>query len=413
MSKIRDEHSIDDISKDKFTEELFSSRGFLLELVFDAIYKTSNLEILPKRINSRIKWFINHALDIPLSILIYTGAVFVPVAFRINDRDIVRVEGIFGQSLRELRAKTLNILLKPKLILKYINKRIESTIGMRHSGILITEFPGFPRVTSHHWSSIREIIRIARGSKNYLLIPSAMLYTPKIFLTLLKNWYKLLRKVLSLDYETREGYVPIPVKSRIINESISSILDELEIRVKRAERKPFENEFLAKYLGYLEETVGVLARIKFSLENTESKITFSKLSLQDYDSLVKFIIQTRRIEKRVDEATVRAIILDKLYLKTIIPATTVTSDLVELAINLFSCGSSRLGKDYFSRLQNRLYKYKTKFNQAVNNVKNAVKDNILELDMGSIELVDRRSQQTYQYLSDKIRVFREASPTCL
>ena len=415
MSKIRDEHSIDDISKDKFTEELFSSRKFLLELVFDTIYRTSNLEILPKRINSRIKWFINNALDIPLSILIYTGATFVPAAFHINDKDIVGknivgVEGIFGQSLRELGAKTVNTLLRPNSILKYIDKKIRSTIGMRPSSISITEFPRLSLEKSHHQASIREIIRIARGSKNYLLIPSSMPYTPTTLLTLLKKWYKLLKELLLLDYESKKGYVPIPVKSLIITESISTILDELEIRVKKAKKKPLGNEFLVKYLGYLEKTVGVLARIRLSLENSGSKISFSKLSLQDYDSLVRFIIQTNRIGRRIDRATIRAIVLDKLYLKTIIPATTVASDLVELAINLFL---NRLREDDFSKLQNRLYKYKTKFNQAVNNVKDAVKDNILELDMGSIELVDRRSQQTYQYLADKIRVFREEPPAHL
>ena len=410
MSRIRDEYPIDDIGGDEFAGELFGSKDFLLELVSDAIYKTSSLKTLPERITSRIKWFIDNALDIPLSILIYTGAVFVPAVFRINDKDIVRVEGIFGQSLRELGARTINILLKPNLILNYIDKKIRSSSEASPGNTSIIGFLKPPLGISHRRASIRELTRIKHEFKKYFPTLSPAHYSPIIFLAFLNSWYRLLKDVLY--YESREGYVPIPVKSRITAESINNVLDELEIWVKKTRRKSSKSEFLVTYLVtyivYLKETASTLARIKLSLEENESEITFMKLSLQDYDSLARFILQAK--EKGVDRATIRAIVLDKLYLKTIIPATTVASDLVELAINLFS---GRLREDDFSRLQNKLYKYKTKFNQAVNNVKDAVKDNILELDMGSIELVDKRSQRIYQYLSDKIRVFREAPPTYL
>ena len=406
MSKIRDEYSIDDISGDKFAGELFGSKRFLLELVSDAIYKTSNLETLSERITSRIKWFIDNALDIPLNILIYTGAVFVPAVFRISDEDIVRVEGIFGQSLRELGARTVNILLKPNLILNHIDRKIRSIIKMKPGSTSIIGFLRLPLEISHRRASIRELTRITHEFKKHFSTLSPTFYSPTIFSASLKSWYRLLKEVP--DYESREGYVSIPVKSRIIVESIINILDGLELRVKRTRMRTSKNEFLARYIRYLKETVEVLARTKSLLEDNESKITFMKLSLQDYDSLARFILQAR--EKGVDRATIRAIVLDKLYLKTIIPATTVASDLVELIINLFS---GRLEEDDFSRIQNKLYKYKTKFNQAVNNVRDAVKDNILELDMGSIELVDRRSQQIYQYLTDKIRAFRKVSLTYL
>ncbi len=365
-------------------DEVLGGKWFILELVFNTIDEsTSLLGILSKRVVDKVKWFMEKALDLPLSLLIYSGATFIPLIFRVGSEKAVFIESLLGRSLRDLGAKSIDILSRPTQIIKYIAS----------SSILDEDY--MDKLYSLTWKIIEELNTRTR----YLFSPLATL---RHILSLMYSFPEnsslpILEQYLEL--EGKNKYIPIPLKTRIVNESIIGILSTLR---EKTLVQP-TNKYITNLQTLIRKYIEVLAKTKYLLEENEQKITFIKFKLQDYDSLAKFIAHARN--KGVGNHTVKAVILDKLYLKTTIPLTTVTFKLLEL-LEKYHIGK-RITSEDFTKLRNILYKYKTVYNNSIKSIKDACKDGILDIDIEGIELVKNKSDKLYHYVMDSIKLHED------
>lgn len=369
-------------------------RGYLLELILSVLDEgTGSPDVLFNKIMSKVKWFVDKVLNLPLSTLIYSGVVFVPIVFRVGSRDVVRVEGVLGKSLKDLGARSIGVVFNPTRILEYIEFAVKGFTG--HNLIidhkLIDELYGIARrLLGRTIALIHDLQQLSMAYKLSTRIPSLRLGFDQ---TILRRY---------LDLESRGRYIPLPVKTRAVDEDITGFLGSVEQLIRQEPRKGSRSVYV-KVVERLREYVEVLAKTRYLLEENESRITFAKFSLQDYDSLVKFIVHSRA--KNVDEDTVKAIVLDKLYLKTTIPVITATSSLIELVQALYM--ERKIDVEEFSRIRSRLYKHKTVFNRAVENVEAVCRDELLRIDIEGIRLVRDRSERLYRYVMDKIKMFEK------
>ena len=365
-------------------DEVLGGKWFILELVFNTIDEsTSLLGILSRRVVDKVKWFIEKALDLPLSLLIYSGATFIPLIFRVGSEKAVFIESLLGRSLRDLGAKSIDILSRPTQIIKYIAS----------SSILDEDY--MDKLYNLTWKIMEELNTRTR----HLFSP---LTTLKHILSLMYTFPEnsslpILEQYLELEGKNR--YIPIPLKTRIINESIIGILSTLREKILVQPT----NKYITNLQTLIRKYIEVLAKSRYLLEENEQKITFIKFKLQDYDSLAKFIVHARN--KGVDNHTVKAVILDKLYLKTTIPLTTITFKLLEL-LEKYHIGK-RITSEDFTKLRNILYKYKTVYNNSIKSVKDACRDGILDIDTEGIELVKNKSDKLYHYVMDSIKLHED------
>ncbi len=365
-------------------DEVLGGKWFILELVFNTIDEsTSLLGILSRRVVDKVKWFIDKALDLPLSLLIYSGATFIPLIFRVGSEKAVFIESLLGRSLRDLGAKSIDILSRPTQIIKYIAS----------SSILDEDY--MDKLYNLTWKIMEELNTRTR----HLFSP---LTTLKHILSLMYTFPEnsslpILEQYLELEGKNR--YIPIPLKTRIINESIIGILSTLREKILVQPT----NKYITNLQTLIRKYIEVLAKSRYLLEENEQKITFIKFKLQDYDSLAKFIVHARN--KGVDNHTVKAVILDKLYLKTTIPLTTITFKLLEL-LEKYHIGK-RITSEDFTKLRNILYKYKTVYNNSIKSVKDACRDGILDIDTEGIELAKNKSDKLYHYVMDSIKLHED------